>query len=47
MMNYTSFYQVAENLFGVLRGAQNERRGIDVDDFPFMLSQSKHSWAFF
>ncbi len=40
--------QVAEQTLGILRLAQDERRGSEIlDDFPFMLRVSKHSEPFF
>jgi hypothetical protein len=41
------FDRLLKNSLGVLRRAQDERRGFDIiDDFPFMLRLSKHSEPF-
>jgi hypothetical protein len=43
----SKFNRLLKNSLGVLRRAQDERGSFDIiDDFPFMLSLSKHSETF-
>jgi hypothetical protein len=48
-MRFSNFTldRLLKNSLGVLRRAQDERRGFDIiDNFPFMLRLSKHSEPF-
>jgi hypothetical protein len=43
---YATSSMLLKNLSESFDGAQDERRGFDIDDYPFMLRFSKHSNLF-